>query len=250
MNSVSTINPMIEQEYYICESPLWTNNAGEPSTITVGEPIEDISYTITGPLTMIDIEQYLSNETAKLIASIKLAKDCDNAAVALNTTTAKTVQEVCNKTFTNFSQQQIQAIKNNILAKTGKYESQLTSANGLTYFAYTDDYIASKVSANDKKGIFQRTNDMINMLTDFSDILNSIDQPEITSQYLDQTQKILAMFQQNNRTRDGLEKKLEEVYGQKLAYNDSKQFLDSTIYISVLWTILATTALFYMFKKM
>lgn len=241
---------MIEYKYYICESPIWSNNVGNPSTITVGEPIEDSDYIVTYAVTIVDIEHYLSNETAKLIASIKIAQDCDNAAVALNTSTANSIPSICSSTFTNFSQQQIQAIKDNLLAKTGKYESELTSANGFSYFAYTDEYIASKTTENDKKGLFQRTSDVINMLADFLDILDSINQPEITSQYIDQTQQILAMFQQNNATHDELEKKLEQVYGQKSAYIDSKQFLDSTVYISVLWTILATTALFYMFKKM
>ena len=241
---------MIEYIFYICESPIWSNNVGEPSTITMEEPIEDISYTITGPLTVVDIEYYLSNETAKLIASIKIAQDCDNATVALNTSPANSIPSICSSTFTNFSQQQIQAIKDNILAKTGKYDSELTSANGFSYFAYTDEYIASKTTDNDKKGLFQRITDVINMLADFSDILDGINQPELTSHYIDETQRILAMFQQNNTMHDELEKKLEQVYGQKSAYIDSKQFLDSTVYISVLWTILATTALFYMFKKM
>ena len=103
---------------------------------------------------------------------------------------------------------------------------------------------------NDKKPLCQRYADVLQMLTDFSKILKSLNNPAVTNKYLDHYLEIMKTFEQNNTIRQGLEKKLETIYGENSVYDDSRKFLDSTIYVSVLWTVLATTALFYIFKKM
>ena len=69
------------------------------------------------------------------------------------------------------------------------------------------------------------------------------------TQFTDQLDHIKQIYQQNNMLRKNLEYKLNDVIKGEF-YRDSKQFLDSTIYVSVLWTILATTLVFYVFKKM
>jgi Fe-S-cluster containining protein len=52
------------------------------------------------------------------------------------------------------------------------------------------------------------------------------------------------------RLRNQLNEKINEIYSQDSKFGNSKLYLDSTVYTSVLWTILATTILFYIFKKM
>jgi flagellar biosynthesis regulator FlaF len=64
-------------------------------------------------------------------------------------------------------------------------------------------------------------------------------------------QDIVDKYMANVEFRSQLEERLKEIYSkERSAYGDSKQRLDATIYTSVLWTILATTILFYIFKKM
>ena len=225
-------NPMIQPKYYISESPIWSNCLnGDNKTLS---RVADISYSFmtTGPISLIEVEQYLSRETSKLLSSIKLAQQCDITGRTTNS-------DICSFTFKNFSKQQIQSV----------YVSQFDSSP-FNNFVYTDEYIASKTTENDKKLLCQRYLDILQMLTDFSQILNDINEPVITGQYLDQTNKILKAFQQNNAIRQGLDNSLTKIYGEKSFSGDSKKFLDSTIYISVLWTILATTVLFYTFKPL
>lgn len=223
-------NPLIQPRYYIHESPIWTKCGGDGQI----SRISDISssFMTTGPITLIEVEQYLSKETSKLLSSIKLAQQCD---IAGNTM----VPEICSFTFKNFSQQQIESV----------YVSQFDSSP-FNNFVYTDEYIASKTTESDKKLLCQRYVDILQMLTDFSKILNDINKPTITGQYLDQTNKILKVFQQNNAIRQELDRSLTKIYGEQSVSGDSKKFLDSTIYINVLWTILATTLLFYMIRRM
>ena len=224
-------NPMIQPRYYIHESPIWTK-CGDNGTNTASR-ISDISssFMTTGPITLIEVEQYLSKETSKLLSSIKLAQECDIAGKTM-------VPEICRFTFKNFSKQQME----------GVYVSQFDSTP-FNNFVYTDEYIESKTTENDKKMLCQRYVDILQMLSDFSKILNDINEPTITGQYLDQTNKILKVFQQNNVIRKELDRSLTKIYGEQSVSGDSKKFLDSTIYINVLWTILATTLLFYMIRK-
>jgi ribonucleotide reductase beta subunit family protein with ferritin-like domain len=87
------------------------------------------------------------------------------------------------------------------------------------------------------------------MLKDFSNILSSIGNSPEKTVFTDKYREIMNLYKQNNVLRRELEDKLEKVT-QGYKYKDSKEFLDSTVYVSVLWTILATTILFYVFRKM
>ena len=230
--SHSNSNPMVQPIYYINESPIW-KKCGDDATNTLSR-ISDISssFMTIGPITLIEVEQYLSKETSKLLASIKLVQKCDIAGKT-------TLPEICSFTFKNFSKQQME----------GVYVSQFDSTP-FNNFVYTDEYIASKTTENDKKLLCQRYVDILQMLSDFSKILDDINEPSFTGQYLDQTNKILKEFQKNNVIRKGLDDSLSKIYGEHSVSDDSKKLLHSTIYINVLWTILATTILFYMIRRL
>jgi hypothetical protein len=59
----------------------------------------------------------------------------------------------------------------------------------------------------------------------------------------------MEIYKNNGKLRAELQNKLDNLTN-SIYYKDSKEFLDSTVYVSVLWTILATTSLFYIFKSM
>jgi hypothetical protein len=254
MSSTSSPNPMIQPIYNIYESPLWPtcSNLYPVSRITKQSDEENkLSdlFSKKGPMSIIEVEQYLSTETSKLLTNIKLANQCDMALLSLNKNIKSPVPDSCSSTFKNFSKSQIENVKKNIIAKTGDYVSDLDNSP-FDNISYTDEYIQSKMTDNDKKPLCQRYADILQMLTDFVNILKSMNNPDITNKYIDHYQEIMKIFQQNNNLRKDLEKKLTSIYGENSLYDDSKKFLDSTIYVSVLWTVLATTALFYIFKKM
>jgi hypothetical protein len=58
---------------------------------------------------------------------------------------------------------------------------------------------------------------------------------------------IYTIYNENINLRNELQREVDRIYGKK---SNSKLYLDSVVYTSVLWTILATTILFYIFKKL
>jgi hypothetical protein len=246
-------NPMIQPIYIIYESPLWPACSKSYPASQIKKKSEKAptggAFIKTEPMSLVEVEYYISAETSKLLSSIKLVKNCDTAGLSLNNNTNNPIPELCASTFKNFSKDQIENVKKKIIANTGKYVSEIDESP-FNNVGYTDEYIQSKMTDNDKKPLCQRYADVLQMLTDFSNILKSLNNPAVTNKYLDHYLEIMKTFEQNNTIRQGLEKKLESVYGENSIYDDSRKFLDSTIYVSVLWTVLATTALFYIFKKM
>jgi hypothetical protein len=253
-----TTNPFEYRGFYIQESNK-TKSCGSLniiSHITCDDPSYGIhtditmeGCTATGPMNLMEIQKYLFDETLKLVVNIQLAQSCDQYGIALNENKKGSIPDNCGITFKEFSTTNITKIKNGLIAGKSRYIPLIQSGqNPFNNFTYTDNYIASKMSVNDKKPLCQRYADIGGMLADFSTILSKIDTSSHI-QFTDQFQQILQMYHENNLKRATLEERLDKVI-QNAKYSDSKEWLDSTIYTSVLWTVLATVTLVYIFKKM
>jgi len=73
----------------------------------------------------------------------------------------------------------------------------------------------------------------------------------VKQKYPDQHSAIVQIVNANKRIRTELDGKLREIYaGNGSRFENSKLYLDSTVYTTVLWTILATTLLYYCFRKL
>lgn len=125
----------------------------------------------------------------------------------------------------------------------------LMSANGqdisadstrITYNGDVND-IFKKKSRN--KPLCQLVADLNNLITTFNQLINTSANP------YDMTTKnpIYTIYNENINMRNDLQREIDRIYGKK---SNSKLYLDSVVYTSVLWTILATTILFYIFKKL
>lgn len=254
------MNPFEIKGYYICES-IYADTCSNTKTSRIAfkdDSIQNIlsytnpdiaGYTTNGPMNLMDVQNYLLKETSKLIVTIQLVQRCDDSGFAINKNPNLSFPAECTATFQNFSENYLKNIKNNII--TGiTYTSQINSGSDIfNNFAYTSEYIASKTTPNDWKPLCQRHADIGQMLKDFSNILSSIGNSPEKTVFTDKYREIMNLYKQNNVLRRELEDKLEKVT-QGYKYKDSKEFLDSTVYVSVLWTILATTILFYVFRKM
>ena len=186
--------------------------------------------TVSQPMNILEVEQYLSTEINKFFVKLKLARTCDDYALQSMNLPAN-----CTSTFKNFTVNQSQfGLDDNILDK----------------FIYTDSYISSQQNANDKKHLCQRLRDLQLLLAAFKEIMGWINRPEIKEAYPDDYRNIMQKYQDNVSMRSILEQKLDNIYSTESSNGNSKRMLDSTIYTSVLWTILATTFVFYIFKKM
>jgi len=203
-------------------------------------------------MNLTEIQIYLFNETSKLIINIQLANMCDESGLLLNKNTKNNTNtkwsEDCSATFKNFSKNYLNNLKQSISAGE-KYTSQIKSgSNPFSTFYYTDEYIKSKTTPNDWKPLCQRFSDIGQMLKDFSDILYSISNSSKKTEFIDKYNDIVKLYKQNNIIRKELEYKLDIISNGE-RYKDSKEFSDSTIYVSVLWTILVILILFYIFKN-
>jgi hypothetical protein len=250
------MNPFTEAIYNIYESQPWSScvNAGSTSRIVSSKaPPPTDSYTnIIRSKDLFYIEKYISEELSKFINNVNLLKRCDKYTTLMNTNPSVRLPPGCNTTFKNFSDERIATVWNNIKNKKKPYYSELNF--GSTIFdkiLYTDSYITSKTNSNDKKQICQRFLDLSQLLTDYKVILDSINTLNNKDKYKDDYDLIITRYNANLVLRNELTGKVNEIYSdQGSRLGNSKLYLDSTVYTSVLWTILATTVLFYIFKKL
>lgn len=209
------------------------------------------NYTMIGPMNLIEAQIYLLNETIKLNINIELADQCDRSGFVLNSNRDARFPVECSKTFKNFSTEYLNNLKTTISNYNGSYSSQMRYNDVCPYFnfAYTDSYLQSKTNPNDWKSLCQRYRDIGTMLIDLNDILSFINESPEKEKYKDKYNEILKLYKENKEIQKNLEKKLEVITNSG-KYKDSKEMLHSTMYVSVLWTILATSLLFYVFKKL
>jgi hypothetical protein len=250
------MNPFTESIYNIYESPLWSSckNAGYTSRIVSSNaPPPNGSY--TNIITLKDlfyIEKYISEELSKFVNNVNLLKRCDGYTTLMNINPNVILPSGCNSTFNNFSDEKITKVRNNIKYNKTVYYSEINF--GTTIFdniSYTDSYLTSKTNNNDKKQICQRFADLSNLLKDYKSILDSINTANNKDKYKDDYISLMTKYNANLVLRNELTEKVNELYSdQGSRLGNSKLYLDSTVYTSVLWTILATTVLFYIFKKM
>ena len=252
-------NPFIDKIYIIYESPLWSscNERGPSSRIlTINDTILQ-GYTIEGPSDFFTVEKYITNELNKFFAIVDLAKRCDMYGIAMDDKNDKQkpflyIPLECNATFSNFSKQSIDSIKDK--SKDLKYESQLKIGDNIfDNYIFTESFLKDKEkkSINDKKQLCQRLEDLSKMMLDLTNILTLLSTPENIQQFQEQYQYIMEKHKANMALRKELNNKMAHIEMQdKENYGDAKLYLDSTVYTSVLWTILATTVVFYIFKKL
>ena len=256
-------NPFEVKNYYIRESPLTKTckSLPAPSRITIKDGnIQGIiknkdtsvkGFSSKGPLSLLEIKQYLSDETTKFYIQAELAKSCDSAGLALNGLAgakASSIPPTCSTYFTNFSDKNLRLIQAAIDQKSTAFTTQMFSgSNPFMNFKYTPEFLASKRSANDKKELCQRYADIGQLLSDFSAILKPINNEPQKTAFTDKYGELMEIYKNNGKLRAELKNKLDNLTN-SVYYQDSKEFLDSTVYVNVLWTILATTGLFYLFR--
>ena len=253
-------NPLEYKIFYICESPLSKcSTLPLPSRITIEHSGGDTGilskdapavagYTKTGPMTLLEIKQYVNDQTTQFYIQSQLAQTCNDAG--LDSKNGTGIPPACTSAFKNFSALNLQNIQMTHKNFDTPFSTQFsTGLNPFMNFTYTQQYIASKSTDNDKKELCQRYADIGQLLKDFSFILTLVDNNEVKSAYTDHYEAILALYNKNNQLRTHLTNKFDYLT-QGVYSHDAKQFLDSTTYVNVLLTILATIGVFYLIKKM
>jgi len=225
-------NPFIKKEYYVKESQPWANCDVVVSKGQTVSTISKVSVIGVTPMNILELENYLSIQIIQFLKMINLAQECDSYAIA-----GASIPSTCTNTFdTNFSTPYTQQFGGNANAAT------------LKSFKYKPAYINSQ-TLNAKKHLCQQIEDIKSLLDDFNGILSAISQ-EDKNKYSDKLDDLQNKKNQNQQLRDLLDKKLDQIYSAETRHTDSLVMLDATVYTSVLWTILATSIIYFMFKKM
>jgi hypothetical protein len=225
-------NPFTLKEFIVIESSNIEPSNPSRITVTSDSTIGSQQMYISQPMNILELEKYLMIEINKFLMIVRFARTCDKHAIH-----GFNIPSSCKDIFKNFT--------------TSTNQSQLgIGANVFDNFVYTDAYINKQQNMNDKKSLSKRLLDLKSMITDFQRYIDAVNTPEIKSKYPDEYNNIMQKYAQNLSMRSILDQKLDDIYSTESRYGSSKRFLDSTIYTSVLWTILATTLVFYIFKKM
>lgn len=134
-------------------------------------------------------------------------------------------------------------IRKNPAYMTMSYQTNyLVSSLESTTIPYTNTN-DTFIQTSRNKPLCQLVADLHNLITTFNTLINTSATP------YDMTTKnpIYTIYNENINLRNELQREVDRIYGKK---SNSKLYLDSVVYTSVLWTILATTILFYIFKKL
>ena len=117
---------------------------------------------------------------------------------------------------------------------------QISSDSTIITYTNTNDTF---IERSRNKPLCQLVADLNSLITTFNELINTSANP------YDMTTKnpIYTLYNDNINLRNDLQREIDRIYGKK---SNSKLYLDSVVYTSVLWTILATTILFYIFKKL
>lgn len=258
MSTLPTSNPFIINKYYIYESGLGVGQKSKIDTTI----ITSTGMTKNGPFNLIDVTKYIMVELRKFNKMFDFVKKCNiNAQNILRYGYDKSAKmdEECMNTFTAFkdiNQKLLSAEQQNVNSWKDIFKDGITiigpkGENMFDKLTYSPAYINS-VSGNDKKSMSQRLGDLTNLIQNLNVIIETIVNDGYSAQnYKDEYTNIQGLIKQIEYTRRDLDSKLLELKsGNGSKYGNSKLYLDSTVYTSILWTILATTLIFYVFKKL
>ena len=267
-NPLPTTNPFILKKYYIYESPI--SGPPDKSIITEGEKSNGLQYMKTiGPSDMREIIQYVSSEIRKFNELFVFAKKCNEIAqsIMIQDGRFKSMDQDCKNRFKAFGNDNInndlKALHTEdmstwpVMSIGEKDVKSFIGYAGPQMFdklTYNKTYIAAQEDDNKKKEMTRRLADLTNMLENMTAILKKIvanNSSNPMTDYPDRYKEIKSSYNTITNLRNELNTKLEELNsGKDTKFCNSKLYLDSTVYTSVLWTILATTLVFYIFKKM
>ena len=188
-------------------------------------------FVSTGPFNIIELEEEVSSRLQHFIEEVSNVKLCDYAR----------------------SNDDSAYYAANCDAKYQLYGDSLIfsqSSSNISIFREQLNKIRYKPQLASQKELWQQLNDIYNLLTTLKDSITADITSSTVSEYNNEINSLYTKHNEINNLRNALEQKLDSIYSTDTRNTDSIVMLDSTIYTSVLWTVLATSIIFFMFKKM
>ena len=187
-----------------------------------------------GGFNIYDISKHISNKLIKFIEDLQLINTCNSYASPSN----EPIPNNCSNTFIDYdTNSKIATQKNNI------------TGNKLPLYIFLESIDSD---SNRKKHLQQQLNDIDNLIKSFNTLLNFIQTDNSNNNIpAEQYEELVQKNSENIQLRNELDSKLSEIY----EYNNSnivnsKINMDSSVYAGVLWSILATSLVYFVFVKL
>lgn len=185
------------------------------------------NYTYTIQNNLFELSKYISNRLLYFIQKIQLANKCNKL-------------KETHKIFALFGTTECNDFSLNTLNNPLYLPLYHTIPNNITESIPNDNITKIK-----KKHLLQENNDLKNLISSFSKILQLI--PSTNDNYAN----IIKQHNENLQLRNDLDRKLAEIYQYKnSSIVKSEIDLDNTVYTGVLWSILATSLAYFVFIKL
>jgi len=232
-----------------------------------------------GPYNLFDLQTQISNRSNILINALIQLSNCDKLTKFVNTTTVVPYNQNNPLLQQKITDDNLKTagcnLFNNVTTFTGSLTTQNANiiSNGLSVSifqpgiysgsninTYPDvssnytvhDIVASKYGG--PKGIPSQICDITNLTNNLSTIIQWItdsNDPSILENTLCNLSDIKKTEDENVALRNDLDNKVKEILQSNDSYfGESKQNLDTAIYTNIMWTILATSILYFVFAKM
>lgn len=223
-------HPLTKHNIYIHESKTALDcSILNPSYVDKKETADNELYVTKGPYNVLDAENYILSEVNKFIKMAQIAGQCSLYKKIPRMPKEPTISQMeCETIFSNL---------------------------GATYEYGFPSYSVSAPENNpnvlpNRKQLCQRLQDLNNLLSSFqTNVLSHSVSKKDDPAFKDHYAQIMKIQRENENLRISLDKDIDELYNNDNFQNVKKQ-LDYTIYTTVLWTVLATTLLFFLFMKM
>lgn len=221
-------NPLTIPQYYVFESDPQSDCNGRsiPSYVKLNASqklIDTRKNTVRlGPYNLFQVSQYIQKQINGFLSELRRAGNCNK----LKNNTDTTLDPL--------------------------YSSIYTSSNCSDFKKETlSSVYLLQYSSGNRKHLCQIFADLYNLLTDFNNILLTLQNNGSLSKFTDNTENIKKIQEENVDLRKKLDFQLEQLYSeQHNSMKDTTLRLDSTIYATVLWTILASSVTYYVFMKL
>lgn len=226
-------NPLTISEYYIFESSPWTKCVGSSNTNELPSYVSDKNINTgstvkpIGPMNLFRVSEYIQQEITGFLLQSQTAGECEltKRDILTNSNSTKNMPDGCD----------------NFIEYSGAIQF-----GSSTYVAITD-FPTYKKPTQIQKNLCQRIADLNNLLKTFNTILNGLKLSDFPDQHTD----IVSIGKNNVILRRELDLQLQLLYSDDHnIMKDNTLKLDSTIYATVLWSILASSITYYVFMKL
>jgi hypothetical protein len=234
-------NPFTDKKYFIHDAIRFPVVINQPTTdyssfssyiSNSSSPTVANKFDSTGPFNIIELEEEVSSRLQHFIEEVSKVKLCDYARYNGDS-----------NYYMNSCDAKYQLHDNSLIFSQ-------SSINDISILREQLNKIRYKQPLEKQKELWQQLQDINSLLTTLKNYITTDITSSTVSEYNNEINSLYTKHNEINNLRNTLEQKLDSIYSTDTRNTDSIVMLDSTIYTSVLWTVLATSIIFFMFKKM